>query len=48
MTIENPFNEHLLAGFLSALYECCEGVVPKIEWEWADEQTLRYELKPAD
>ncbi len=44
VTIENPFNEHLLAGFLSALYECSEGMVPEVRWEWADEQTLRYEL----
>ena len=40
MTIENPFNEFLLAGFLSALYECAEGVVPEVDWERVDGQTL--------
>jgi hypothetical protein len=47
VTIENPFNEYLLAGFLSALYECSEGVVPEVKWERPDQQTLRFELQPA-
>jgi hypothetical protein len=46
VTIENPFNEYLLAGFLSALYECSEGVVPEVKWERPYEQTLRFELEP--
>ncbi len=47
VTIENPFNEQVLAGFLSALYECSEGVVPEVDWKWVDRQTLRFRLEPA-
>ncbi len=46
VTIENPFNQNLLAGFLSALYECSEGKVPEVEWEWVDDLSLRFTLKP--
>ncbi len=45
--IENPFDRNLLAGFLSALYECAEGKVPRVGWEGKDEQTLRFILKPS-
>ncbi len=45
--IENPFNEYLLAGFLSALYECAEETVPRVEWERAGLQALRFTLQPS-
>jgi hypothetical protein len=48
VTIENPFDRYLLAGFLSALYECSEGVIPEVKWERPDEQTLRFELVPRE
>jgi len=46
VTVENPFDRYLLAGFLSALYECGEGRVPRVEWEEVDDQTLRFTLQP--
>ena len=46
VTVENPFDRNLLAGFLSALYECGEGSVPRVEWEEIDEQSLRFTLQP--
>jgi hypothetical protein len=47
VTIENPFSEFLLAGFLSALYECAEERVPRVSWDRTDPQTLRFTLEPA-
>lgn len=45
--IDNPFDPYLLAGFLSALYECAEGTTPRVSWERIDGSTLSFTLEPA-
>jgi hypothetical protein len=45
VTIENPFNEHVLAGYLSALFELAEDRVPEVNWESADPSTITFSLK---
>ncbi len=47
VTVENPFNEHLLAGYLSALYELTEGRESKVDWEQLDPSTFRFTVTPA-
>jgi hypothetical protein len=32
VTVENPYNEHLLAGQMAALFEAAEGREAEIEW----------------
>jgi hypothetical protein len=47
VTVENPFNEHLLAGYLSALYELVEGRESAVVWEQLDPSTIRFTVSPA-
>lgn len=44
VTVENPFNEHLLAGHLQALHQFVEGRTPGVEWEQRDPSTIVYTL----
>jgi hypothetical protein len=44
VTVENPFDEHILAGHLSALYELAEGKTPKVTWEPAGPSAVNYTL----
>jgi hypothetical protein len=44
VTIENPFEEHILAGHLSALYELAEGSPPRVSWEAAGPSAVAYTL----
>lgn len=44
ITVENPFNEHILAGHLSALYEVAEGKTPKVSWDFLDPSTVVFGL----
>ncbi len=45
--IENPFNPHLLAGCLCAMYELGEGRRATATWEDMDPSTLEFILTPA-
>jgi hypothetical protein len=42
--IENPFDEHVLAGQLAALYELAEGKRPSVSWETAGPSAVIYTL----
>jgi hypothetical protein len=44
--IENPFNSHLLAGYLCAMYELGEGRQARASWEEMDPSTLEVTLTP--
>lgn len=44
VTVENPFDEHILAGHLSALYELAEGRKPQVTWEAAGTSAVTYTL----
>lgn len=45
--VENPFNPHLLAGLLCAMYELGEGRRAAAAWEEMDPSTLEFTLIPA-
>lgn len=44
VTVENPFNEYVLAGHLAALYELAEGGMPEVSWEFSDRSTAAFTL----
>ncbi len=46
VSVENPFNQHLLAGHLCALYELGEGREATVSWQYADPSTLVVEVTP--
>jgi hypothetical protein len=46
VTVENPFNEHILAGHLAAMYELGEGRRANVDWSYVDESTIRFTLAP--
>ncbi len=46
VVIENPFEEHCLAGMLSAMYMLGEGRPAAVSWQELDPSTLQFFLKP--
>ncbi len=46
VVIENPFEEHLLAGHLAAMYELGEGGPAAVTWEELATSTLEFTLVP--
>ncbi|MBN2027227.1 MAG: hypothetical protein JW854_10765 [Actinobacteria bacterium] len=40
VTVENPYNEHLLAGHMAAVFEAVEGLESEVEWENPDPLTV--------
>ena len=46
VTIENPYNVHLLAGHLAAMYELGEKKPACVEWDYLDENTIRFNMGP--
>ncbi len=46
VVIENPFEEHCLAGMLSAMYMLGEGRPASVSWQELDRSTLQFFLKP--
>ncbi len=44
VTVENPFNGHLLAGHLQAVHQFVEGRKPEVGWEQPDPSTIVYTL----
>jgi hypothetical protein len=47
VVIENPFEEHLLAGHLAAMYELGEGRPAAVTWKELATSTLEFTLVPA-
>lgn len=45
VTVENPYNEHLLAGHIGAVFEAVEGVESRIEWENPDFFTTTFTIR---
>jgi hypothetical protein len=45
VVIENPFEEHLLAGTLAAMYELGEGRQADVAWKELDPSTLEFTLE---
>lgn len=45
IAVENPFNEYVLAGHLSAMYELAEGRRPEARWEFSDQSTVVFTLR---
>jgi hypothetical protein len=46
VTVENPFNPHLLAGHLAAMYELGEKQPAGVGWDYLDENTIRFTMAP--
>ncbi|RJP27464.1 MAG: hypothetical protein C4536_13815 [Actinobacteria bacterium] len=42
--VENPCEEHILAGHLSALYELAENARPEVSWESTDPSTATFTI----
>ncbi len=47
VTVENPYNEHLLAGHMAALFEAVEGVECEVEWSKPDPFTAIFAIRPS-
>jgi hypothetical protein len=47
VTVENPFSEHFLAAYFSALYELAEGREAQVTWEQLDPSTIRFAVTGA-
>jgi hypothetical protein len=45
VTVENPYNEHLLAGHVAAIFEAVEGVESQIDWEKPDHFTTVFTVR---
>ncbi len=46
VVIENPFDEHCLAGMLSAMFMLGEGRPAVVDWKELDPSTLMFTLSP--
>ncbi len=44
LEVENPYNRHLLAGHLQAVYQFAEGRKPEVGWRDKDPSTVAYEV----
>ncbi|MFW6114014.1 MAG: hypothetical protein ACOC78_03725 [Actinomycetota bacterium] len=45
VTVENPYNEHLLAGNMAALFEAAEGKEARVEWEIPDRSSIVFTVR---
>ena len=45
VTVENPYNEHLLAGHMAAIFEAVEGMESETEWENPDTFTTIFTVR---
>lgn len=45
IAVENPYNEHLLAGQMAAVFEAVEGTEAEVIWESADAFTTEFTLR---
>ncbi len=46
VTVENPYNDHLLAGHMAAVYEAVEGVESEVGWSKPDPFTVVFTVYP--
>lgn len=46
VTVENPCNDHLLAGHMAAIYEAVEGTESEVEWRKPDPLTVIFTVRP--
>ncbi len=46
VAVENPYNDHLLAGHMAAIYEAVEGVESEVEWDKPDPFTVVFTVRP--
>jgi len=45
VTIDNPYNEHLLAGSIAALFEAVEGLESEVEWESPETSRIIFNVR---
>ncbi|MFW6114071.1 MAG: hypothetical protein ACOC78_04015 [Actinomycetota bacterium] len=45
VTIDNPYNQHLLAGHLAAIFEALEGMEPEVEWSSPEPNSAVFTLR---
>lgn len=45
VTVDNPYNEHFLAGSIAALFEAVEGVESVVEWESPEPSSIVFSVK---
>jgi hypothetical protein len=45
VTVENPYNEHLLAGQMAALFEVAEGKEAEVEWHSPDPSSIVFTVR---
>ena len=48
VTVENPYNEHLLAGQMAALFEIAEGKAAVVEWYSPEPASIIFSVSQAD
>ncbi len=48
VTVENPYNEHLLAGQMAALFEIAEGREAEVEWTSPEASSIVFMVRPRD
>jgi hypothetical protein len=46
VTVDNPYNEHLLAGSIAALFEAVEGLESEVEWESPETSRIIFTVRP--
>jgi len=46
VTVDNPYNEHLLAGSIAALFEAVEGHESEVEWESPQTSRIIFTVRP--
>jgi hypothetical protein len=47
VTVENPYNEHLLAGQMAALFEIAEGKDAEVEWHSPEPSSIVFSVRAA-
>ncbi|MBN2028600.1 MAG: hypothetical protein JW854_17750 [Actinobacteria bacterium] len=48
VTVENPYNEHLLAGQMAALFEIAEGKNAEVEWSSPEPSSIVFNVRPIE
>ncbi|MDD3718057.1 MAG: hypothetical protein PHP28_05265 [Actinomycetota bacterium] len=48
VTVDNPYNEHLLAGQMAALFEVAEGKAAEVEWHSPSPSSLVFTVRSAE
>ncbi len=48
VTVENPYNEHLLAGQMAALFEVAEDKEAEVEWSSLEPSSIVFNVRPRE